>query len=218
MVAVCTSLESGEWETVKKRQLGGEKQRHLSSSVKAILSFHFLRPTGRPLRFFTKTILQFLHFAPFKKMYRSKIKIFQQIPRAKTVLVYWYWMPKPTTTLPPSLGITPSCRPTYKQERLTSAQPLKMNLMQDQAIPCCFSSTEQPPCHPGVQQGPLLHHQIQLHRLLGEDTPGKLGFRMVRTKLRHIHLAGGQNNICSYQIPASIFCSHNAWLLKGVKT
>merc|ERR1719234_1937067 len=32
--------------------------------------------------------------------------------RAKTVLVYWYWMPKPTTTLPPSLGITPSCSPT----------------------------------------------------------------------------------------------------------
>ena len=38
-------------------------------------------------------------------------------------------------------------------------------------IPCCFSSTEQPPYRPGGQQGPLLHRQIQRHRLLGEDTP-----------------------------------------------
>ena len=38
------------------------------------------------------------------------------LPRAKTVLVYWYWIPKPTTALPPSRGITPSCRPTFKQE------------------------------------------------------------------------------------------------------
>ena len=51
--------------------------------------------------------------------------------------------------------------------------------MQDQAIPCYFSSTEQPPCHPGVQQGPLHHHQIQLHRLLEGDTPEKLEFSVV---------------------------------------
>ena len=47
-------------------------------------------------------------------------KFIKYIPRAKTVLVYWYWIPKPTTTFPASLGITPNWSPTWKQNRSLS--------------------------------------------------------------------------------------------------
>ena len=78
-------------------------------------------------------------------------------------------MPNPTTTFPPSLGITPSCRPTFKKE---CHIPHFVGLLRwYESVPCCFFSTEQPLYRPGDQQGPLLHHQIQPHRLLGEDTP-----------------------------------------------
>ena len=55
-----------------------------------------------------------------QKYWRVLEKFIKYIPRAKTVLVYWYWIPKPTTTFPASLGITPNWSPTWRQNRSLS--------------------------------------------------------------------------------------------------
>ena len=109
MVAVWTSLESRKAQRLHIRTTKKIKKHFESFCTSCWLAWiTCLRPKRRPNWFLTEKI---------QKYWTILEKFIKYIPRAKTVLVYWYWIPKPTTTFPASLGITPNWSPTCKQNR-----------------------------------------------------------------------------------------------------
>ena len=112
MVAVWTSLESRKAQRLHIRTTKKIKKHFESFCTSCWLAWiTCLRPKRRPNWFLTEKN---------QKYWTILEKFIKYIPRAKTVLVYWYWIPKPTTTFPASLGITPNWSPTWKQNRSLS--------------------------------------------------------------------------------------------------
>ena len=167
MVAVCTSFESGD-RGKNQRLLRCIKLRKDKVLEKASCLFPTSNQTTPPILYCNNYLGIFAHF---------------HLGKSKCVSTYqeqrqcWY-------TGTGSQSRRPPCR-LLGGSRPAAGQPSSKSVMCPNSIsliPCCFSSIEQPPCHPGGQQGPLLHRQIQRHHLLGEGTPVNGGSEWLKRK------------------------------------